>query len=187
MREASAALLAKFLFTVRVLWIAFVVASLIYGFVAWMTAGSPDRPYVDRGPLLADPLFFVLTLATIAAAIAERVVPPLMLSPARLRAATESDLVVDLARNSRLDPADIRAIAALPVSEQRTFKLYGPWQTAMIIRWACSDVIAVCGLILAFRRHDPAHFVPFGAVSVLLLWRAQPRLDDLLALVRGGA
>lgn len=187
MRETSSVVLAKFMSTVRVLWTAFVIASLIYGFVAWMAAGSPDRPYVDRGPLVADPLFFGLALAAVAAAIAERVLPRLTLSPARLRAAAESDLVVDLARNSRLDPADIRAIAALPESEQRTFKLYGPWQTAMIIRWACSDVIALRGLILAFLRHDPALFAPFGAVSVVLLLLAKPRLDDLLALTRAGA
>lgn len=184
MRETSSALLAKFMFTVRVLWTAFVVASLIYGFVAWMSARSPDRPFVDRGPLLGDPLFFGLALVAIGAAIAERVLPPLMVSPARLRAAVESDLVIDLARNSRLDPADITAIAALPESERRPFELYGPWQTAMIVRWACSDLIALCGLILAFLRHDPTLFVPFGAVSVVLLLLAKPQLDDLLALTR---
>jgi hypothetical protein len=174
------------MFTVRVLWIAFVVATLIYGFVAWMSAGSPDRPYVDRGPLLADPLLVALALAALAAAIAERVVPPLMLTPDRRRAAAESDLVIQLARNTRLDPADIAAITALPESEQRAFKLYGPWQTAMIVRWACSEVIALCGLILAFLRHDPGLFVPFGAVSLLLLLLAKPQLDDLLALTRPG-
>jgi len=187
MRETSSAMLAKLMFTVRVLWIAFVVAALIYAFVAWMSAGSPDRPYVDRGPLLADPLFFGLALAAVAAAIAGRVVPQRFLSPARLRAEAQKDLVIHLARDTRFEPADIATIAALPESEQRTFKLYGPWQTAMVIGWACDETVALCGLILAFLRHDPGLYAPFGAVSILLLLLAKPRPDDLLTLVRANA
>jgi hypothetical protein len=184
MREMPSSVLARALSTYRILWIAFIGAEIIYGITLWFSSRSPSISPGERGPLSEDPLLVPIVLAAVAAAVLGRLVPRLMLTPARLRAAAAGDARDTLRLDRQLSMADLDEIAALPEMERRPFLFLGSWSNACIIQWAAYEAVGIFGLVLGHLRHDPWTFAPFGAVAVLLLLTAKPDLDDLHRLAR---
>lgn len=186
--QKTASVLAKALTTNRILWAGFLGAVIVYGFTLEVIAASGSglrgtpigRSRAEQMPLSEDPLLAVIVLAAAGAAALGRIVPKLLLTPERLRAAAE-----DLRMERRFSKADLEEIAALPDMERRPFYLLGAWSTACILRWAAYDAVGVFGLVLALLRgSDPWVFAPFGAVSIALLLTARPDLEELHRLAR---
>lgn len=62
----------------------------------------------------------------------------------------------------------------------------GRYAAPAIASWALAESIAVLGLLLGLLRRDMAYFVPFGAVSLIVMLLLTPRRRDLDLLAPPG-
>lgn len=62
----------------------------------------------------------------------------------------------------------------------------GRYAAPAIASWALAESIAVVGLLLGLLRRDMAYFLPFGAVSLIVMLLLTPRRRDLDLLAPPG-
>jgi hypothetical protein len=154
-------------------------------------AGRPARP--DRGSgrvpgdvllvlrivhaaLVASILLFgaMLVMVTrppgdpvVGASIPVRAEPPAVLTPIMAGLAAASLLGVALVRRR--------------MARQRAGQLAAPARiySASIVSWTLTESIAIDGLVLGIIHRDPVVFVPFGAVSLIVMAVLAPRRSHL--------
>jgi hypothetical protein len=74
----------------------------------------------------------------------------------------------------------LRRIEMLGDSDRRFLAAFHAMQSPLIIALALSGLIAILGLILAYNKHDPDVYLPFGVVAVslnCLVWPTPHRFE----------
>ncbi|HTE54679.1 MAG TPA: hypothetical protein VK698_27685 [Kofleriaceae bacterium] len=75
--------------------------------------------------------------------------------------------------------AVIAAATLVAVSAVRRRIRPGRYTTLAILSWALTETIAVDGLVLGMVHRDVLHFLPFGAVSFVVMLLLAPRSKHL--------
>jgi hypothetical protein len=161
-----------------VVWLALLAAIPLYVFVTYVQFG----PMTWKSGVFSHPFAIPLAVLAVIAAVAARVLPPMLLPKDRvLELLTRDPHPPDVARDPRTGAVDsdrLSRIRALPPEEQRLLAVaqasFGPF----IVRLALHESIALYGLVLAFLSKESLPIVPFAAAALLLNLTVSPRLDD---------
>jgi hypothetical protein len=146
----------------RVLWLAMLASTWIYGGVGYfVTQGAAPRGETAPPVLLA-----ALGGAGLVVLIAAPIVRSFML-PRRER--VTDGTAIDVAERMRR-PAGRAAMA-------RTF-------SAWLVAWALCEGVAIFGLVAVFLRQAPLEYLPFGAAADLGLIALAPRAALLEQIAR---
>lgn len=135
----------------RLIWLAIVSSTIIYGLIAWLvieptTDTSTEKLY----SFVSNPLSFVLAIAAMAAFFASIVIPGMMIR----------------SRRTARQPGVPAGTGGNRESSETV--------TAMIVRYVLLEAPAVLGLLGAFILQEWRFFLPFGALSLLGLALTAP-------------
>lgn len=168
----------------NIIWGAFLAASVIYVFIAWIMFGQTGSA-VETGadpaelPAFLPLIFAVLAIGALGASI---VVERILLAPARLQAhirqVPNAASVLATSRNPLGQPSaeKVRLFEGLSDEEKRLAGLVEPFQTAHIVIWALREGIVIMGLVLAILQASFTAVLPFAAVGFVALLLKVPRL-----------
>lgn len=136
----------------RLIWLAIVASTIVYGLIAWLVIESTTDASTEKlYSFVSNPLSFILAIAAMGAFFASIIIPGMMIR----------------SRRQRPQPPDIQAVpGGTHVSSEIV--------SAMIVRYALLEAPAVLGLIGAFVLQEWRFFLPFGALSLLGLAMTAP-------------
>jgi len=163
--------LTRFARTLTFLWLAFLTAPVIYAFIGWMLHGRQ----ADAEPTTLPPVVpAVLALVGLSAAGA-------LFFFSRL----------SLVRTVRGEAPLIGPVSVVPTPpdglhdhEAELLRRLPAYQTAMVLRWAGFEVLAIAGLVLVIMGAGLQPLLIGAALSVGLTFLARPRLPEFLAACR---
>jgi F0F1-type ATP synthase membrane subunit c/vacuolar-type H+-ATPase subunit K len=144
------------LLVLRIVHAALILSLLLFGGLLAMVTRPPGDPVIGADiPVRAD--------------------PPAIMIPIMAALAAASLLAIYIVRRRMARDRD--AVAAAPVedSARTRARLY----TGSITSWALAESIALYGLVLGIIYRGTGPFLPFAAVSLLLMIVLAPRRRDI--------
>lgn len=157
--------LAKAARPARIIWGAFMGATLVYVAMAWVVSMSRTAP--PTLPAFLPLLLALLALAALAGGICCRrflfTDAQLLRAPAEPPAAGLSGVAVPAAATPR---------------ERRLFAVLAHAQTRYVITWACFESVAVFGLVAVIAGQPAATAVAFAAAALAAIALSRPRLVE---------
>ena len=174
-----------------IIWGAFMAATLIYVFVAWiMFRGANPELDASFSPRLVQAVIWFLVLVS---AMGSVIIEKVMLSEKEIMKKLGQDpngvtALTSQSLSGRPVSAEKKAIFEnLSGTEQRLICLLSHYRTAMIVVWALRESIAVLGLILVILMGDFLMVVPFAMVALVLIAIRPPRPASFLEANRNRA
>ncbi|HPF35693.1 MAG TPA: hypothetical protein PLH84_09760 [Candidatus Krumholzibacteria bacterium] len=163
--------LTRYVRTLTFIWLAFLTAPIIYGFIGWMIHGQR----ADAEPATLPPVVpAVLAVAGVLAAGAL-----FLFSRASLERVVRGETPL-----TGLATAPVSTPAGLQEHEAELLRRYPAFQTAMILRWAGFESLTLLGLVAAVMGAGLQPLLIGAALSVGLTFLARPRLPEFLAACR---
>ncbi len=152
--------------TLLVIWLAFLAAPVIYLVVAYyVLAGS------RAGATMHLPAFLPYVVLVGGLGLAGMVYT---ISRKQMARAAKGDVAPSGAGGSVVAPPELDA------DERTLYFRLALYQTAMIIRWAGFEALAVYGLVLVVVMHTYPPIVYGAALALLLILLNRPAADDFL-------
>lgn len=167
------ALIPRFLRTTRIIWYAFMAATLIYCVLAWFVSEGGTQQVESNWP--AGALYVLVLIAVVAGPVFAWGIAPLVASPRKLVGkGKDTALVTDFgdeqARYERLGDA-----------ERKKAQHLGAIQASFIVRWAGVESVAIFGLIGLFTGLVPLYGAwMFSIASLALLGILRPDYEAAL-------
>ena len=169
-----------------IIWGAFISASVIYLFIAWIMFGQGQGTVVaDAGatPSVLRPVFGVVGFLVVVGSIfmerywfsGRAIMGKLSGSPAYEK--------IHPAQGGGKPSREV--FERLSDSEKKLVCLVPYFQTGMIIIWAMRETVAVLGLVLVILEKDFLVIIPFSLGAALLIAIKVPRPVAFLERVRG--
>jgi hypothetical protein len=173
-----------------IIWGAFMAATVIYVFLAWIMFGQAEPTIADAEASLPAPVAPILGVLAFLVILASIFVERWWFSGARILAQLARPAAFDRLASARGSAAgaatgpDRAAFERLGEGERKLACLVPYYQTGMIVLWAMREAVAVFGLVAAIVTGEFAVVVPFALGALAFLAVKMPRPTAFLAQVK---